>query len=208
VGGDLSNERLLNAYRHGIFPWYSDDQPILWWSPNPRAVLYPDALKVSRSLRKTLRRQAFSVTLNRVFDEVIEACSTPRPAQDGTWISAEIKAAYGKLHELGHAHSIECWQGDELVGGLYGIALGRVFFGESMFSRVSDASKVAFTHLVRQLNAWRFSLIDCQVNSRHLTSLGAETIPRSQFLALLDVYCTQAGRPASDWQGTLQWEEW
>ena len=207
AGGDLSPERLLNAYRHGIFPWFSAGQPILWWSPNPRAVLLPEELKISRSLRKRLRQGEMQVTLNRAFAEVINHCSEDRPGQDGTWITDEMQAAYRQLHRLGYAHSVESWQGGELVGGLYGIAIGRVFFGESMFTRRTDASKVAFAHLVRQLDAWGFPLIDCQVSSAHLSSLGARTLPRAEFLALLEHYCTLPGPGPGTWRGELIWSE-
>lgn len=186
IGGSLSPPRLISAYRHGIFPWYNEDQPILWWSPDPRAVLFPRKLHVSRSLRKTLRKSRFTITMDQAFAQVIAACSEPRPTQQGTWISPEMKAAYIKMHELGHAHSVECWQNGELVGGLYGLAFGKVFFGESMFSRVTDASKVAFVQFVKQLQSWGFLMIDCQVESKHLTSLGAELIPRSQFVHMLE----------------------
>jgi leucyl/phenylalanyl-tRNA--protein transferase len=193
VGGDLSPARLLNAYRQGIFPWYSEGEPILWWSPNPRAVLFPEQLKISRSLRKTLRKQPFRVTVDEAFASVIEACSESRidkdGSQSGTWITTEMKKAYIELHRIGFAHSVECWEGDELVGGLYGVSMGKVFYGESMFARRSDASKVAFTHLVKQLMAWDFALIDCQVHTDHLASLGAVDIPREQFLQLLDQHC-------------------
>lgn len=199
VGGDLSPARLLNAYRQGIFPWYSDDQPILWWSPNPRAVLYPNKLKVSRSLRKTLRKRPFRVTLDTAFAEVIEACSAPRDDQEGTWITAEMKQAYLNLHRLGFAHSVESWAGDELVGGLYGVSLGKVFFGESMFTRRSDASKVAFAHLNTQLKRWGFGLIDCQVHTGHLASLGAEDIPRERFLEALDHWCEPFDAHQGSW---------
>lgn len=199
VGGDLSPARLLNAYRQGIFPWYSDGQPILWWSPNPRAVLYPDELKISRSLRKTLRKRPFRVTLDSAFDAVIEACSEPRPDQEGTWITEEMKQAYAHLHRIGFAHSVECWEKDQLVGGLYGISLGRVFFGESMFARRSDASKVAFVHLVEQLKAWGFGLIDCQVHTGHLASLGAVDIPRERFLDELDHWCEPFDAHQGQW---------
>lgn len=195
IGGDLSPERLLQAYRHGIFPWYSEEQPILWWTPNPRAVLFPERLSVSRSLRKALRRGSFRVTLDTAFPEVVTACAAPRGGDPGTWITPQMDAAYRRLHALGFAHSVESWEGDELVGGLYGVALGRMFFGESMFSRRTDASKVAFVHLVRQLEAWGFPLVDCQVASDHLASLGAEEIPRREFTALLDRYCEQPGVP-------------
>ncbi len=185
VGGDLSTDRLLEAYRCGIFPWYGTGQPILWWSPDPRMVLFPDQLKISRSLRKTLRHSGFRVTLDNAFRQVIEGCAEPRRGQPGTWITAEMQDAYCDLHAAGHAHSVETWIGRDLVGGLYGVALGGAFFGESMFSRTTDASKVALVHLVRQLEAWGYRLIDCQVTSAHLSSLGAEEIPRSTFLSLL-----------------------
>ncbi len=179
VGGDLSEQRLLLAYSSGIFPWYSDDDPILWWSPDPRLVLYPDELKVSGSLRKVLRKQAFRVTLDTAFEQVITACASIR---ESTWIIDEMIQAYCRLHESGYAHSVEVWQDGELVGGLYGISLGRCFFGESMFSRRSNASKVALYHLVEHVKTLRFDLIDCQVTSEHLLSLGAQEIPRRRFL--------------------------
>lgn len=187
VGGDLRAERLLEAYRHGIFPWYNDDQPILWWSPDPRAVLFPDKLKISRSLRKTIRHNEFTVTLDTRFRDVMQACAGPRPQYPlgGTWITPEMLDAYVRLHELGFAHSVETWQDDKLVGGLYGVALGGVFFGESMFSHATDASKVALATLVRQLQAWAFQLIDCQLPTPHLFSLGAEEIRRREFLERL-----------------------
>lgn len=192
VGGDLSVERLIFAYQHGIFPWYSDGQPILWWSPNPRMVLKPNEIKVSRSLTKTIRKQNFKVTLDQNFKDVISACSKPRmengTEQTETWILGEMIEAYLKLHEAGYAHSVECWQDNKLVGGLYGIAIGNVFFGESMFSRVSDASKVAFVFLSNQLEEWGYQLIDCQVYTSHLESLGAYMIPRKQFTSLLENY--------------------
>jgi leucyl/phenylalanyl-tRNA--protein transferase len=198
VGGDLRVERLLAAYRHGIFPWYNDDQPILWWSPDPRAVLFPEHLKVSRSLKKTLRNHPFRITADQAFAQVMAACGGPRRDANGTWITPAIKQAYGRLHDMGIAHSVESWQGDELVGGLYGVAIGRVFFGESMFSRVTDASKVAFVYAVRQLQRWGYELIDCQVRTEHLVSLGAETIPRTEFTRLLDVWCPVEGH-AGPW---------
>lgn len=194
LGGDLSPERLLAAYRRGIFPWYSEGQPILWWSPDPRMVLFPEHLRVSRSLRRSLRRGGFEVRLDTAFAAIIEACAAPRGDGLGTWITAEMAQAYRRLHALGHAHSAETWQDGRLVGGLYGVAVGRVFFGESMFSRVTDASKVAFVHLVRQLQAWDFALIDCQIDSTHLRSLGASTISRARFTAALARYCAQDGR--------------
>ena len=189
VGGDLTPERILSAYRRGIFPWYSDNQPILWWSPDPRTVLFPARLKISRSLRKTLRRGHFRLSMDQAFRDVIAACAKPRPGSSGTWITQDMAEAYSILHETGCAHSVECWLGDRLVGGLYGVSTGRVFFGESMFSQVSDASKVAFAWLVRQLQAWDFGLIDCQIYSAHLASLGAEEIPRTEFVKYLNVLC-------------------
>lgn len=198
IGGDLGSARILNAYRHGIFPWYSEQQPILWWSPDPRTVLFPDRLKISRSLRKTLNRQRFRITLDRDFEAVIDACAEPRAQNFGTWITHEMRDAYCRLHREGRAHSVECWSGQQLAGGLYGIAIGRVFFGESMFSRESDASKAAFCHLVRQLAAWDFGLIDCQVYSSHLASLGAEEIPRSRFVQQLEILCE--GEQHNDWR--------
>lgn len=194
LGGDLSMGRLLNAYRQGIFPWYSEGQPILWWSPDPRTVLRPEALKISRSLRKTLRKNLFRITLDRDFAAVMAACAEPRADGLGTWITADITRAYRRLHELGYAHAVEAWQDDRLVGGLYGVALGNVFFGESMFARVSDASKVAFVHLVKQLLRWGFVLIDCQVYTGHLASLGALPMPRATFCALLKQQTRMPGR--------------
>jgi leucyl/phenylalanyl-tRNA--protein transferase len=181
AGADLSVERLLDAYRHGIFPWYSEGEPILWWSPDPRMVLAPGDVRISRSLSRTLRKGRFRVTADRAFEAVIESCSAPRAGQQGTWITAEMKAAYIRLHRSGHAHSVEAWDGDELAGGLYGVAIGRAFFGESMFARVSDASKVALVALARQLQAWQFGLIDCQMRTAHLASLGATEVPRVEF---------------------------
>lgn len=188
VGGDLSVARLKNAYQHGVFPWYSDDQPILWWSPDPRMVLPPENIKISRSLAKTIRQNKFKVTFDTNFQRVITACSEPRLHQDGTWIIDEMIEAYISFHEAGYAHSVECWLGDELVGGLYGIAIGKVFFGESMFSRVTDASKIAFVYLARQLQRRGFVLIDCQVYTSHLESLGATLIPRKTFIQMLNNY--------------------
>ncbi len=199
VGGCLSQARLLNAYRHGIFPWYNPGEPILWWSPNPRLVLFPDKLLISHSLHKTLRKNIFSVTFDRAFNDVIAACANPRKEADGTWITDEIKVAYNQLHQAGFARSVEVWLGDELVGGLYGIAIGQVFFGESMFHTRTDASKVAFAVLVNRLNSWGYRLIDCQVHSNHLQSLGAEEISRDDFTSLLDRHCPAAAL-SSAWQ--------
>ena len=182
AGGDLSPARLLQAYRRGIFPWFSEGQPILWWSPDPRTVLYPAEFKVSRSLAKTIRNRGFAVTVDRAFAEVMAHCADERLRPEGTWISPQMRAAYQRLHELGLAHSYETWDGDRLVGGLYGVALGSVFFGESMFSLERDASKVALAALVRAMIERNGRLIDCQVASTHLESLGARSIPRSQFV--------------------------
>lgn len=195
AGGDLTPERLLAAYVRGIFPWYEEGQPILWWCPNPRSILRPAALKVSRSLRKTLAKRAFEITADTAFDRVVQGCAAPRPTQTGTWITPEMARAYGRLHRLGWAHSFETWQDGQLVGGLYGVAIGRVFFGESMFSRATDASKVALVHAVRHLQATDFALIDCQIASRHIESLGARTMPRAVFLEELATLCQPAGTP-------------
>lgn len=189
VGGCLSVSRLLNAYRHGIFPWYNAGEPILWWSPDPRLVLFPEQVKVSRSLRKTIRKQKFSVSYDQAFDEVIAGCADIRKGSVGTWITRDISRAYKDLFRLGIAHSAEAWHEGRLVGGLYGIALGRVFFGESMFHTMTDASKVAFITLIEQLEAWGYQLIDCQVHTEHLESLGAVEIDRRDFVELLARYC-------------------
>jgi leucyl/phenylalanyl-tRNA--protein transferase len=188
VGGDLRVERLLEAYRHGIFPWYNEDQPILWWSPDPRAVLFPDKLHVSRRLERTIRRGHFRMTLDTRFKDVMTHCAGPRPQypEGGTWITAAMVEAYSALHELGYAHSVETWKEGRLVGGLYGVALGGVFFAESMFTRVADASKVALVRLVRQLQAWGFRIIDCQQSSPHVKRFGAEEIPRREFIRHLN----------------------
>ena len=185
AGGDLSPERLVAAYRRGIFPWYSPGQPVLWWSPDPRAVLFPEEFRLSRSLAKTLRNGGFTLSINQDFTGVIDGCAAPRAASPGTWITSEMRAAYLRLHELGDAHSIEARRDGTLVGGLYGVRLGGVFFGESMFSRERDASKAALAHLVAVCRHNNLAVIDCQLPSRHLASLGARTIPRSQFQRLL-----------------------
>jgi len=186
VGGDLSAERLLLAYRQGIFPWYTEKTPILWWSPDPRLVLFPAELKISISLRRVLRKNVFSVTFDRAFADVIRRCAEVRRARDdSTWIVPEMVTAYSRLHRLGYAHSVESWHEGELVGGLYGMALGRVFYGESMFTRKTDASKVALVHLVDLLTRGGFQLIDCQVTTAHLQSMGAREISRRRFLTLL-----------------------
>ena len=193
AGGDLSPERLLDAYAQGIFPWFNEDDPVLWWSPDPRMVLFPRDLHVSRSLRRTIRAARFAVTLDTAFDAVMQGCAAPRPQQDGTWITAEMMSAYARLAQLGFAHSVETWEGDELVGGLYGVALGRVFYGESMFSRRTDGSKVALTYLARQLDRWSFVVIDCQMATGHLASLGAREIPRDDFLRYVRTGAAQPG---------------
>ena len=226
AGGDLSAARLLDAYRHGIFPWFSEDDPILWWSPDPRMVLIPSELKISHSLRKTLRRGAFEIRTDSAFEQVMRACAAPRDGEGGgTWITDEMVAAYCELHRLGYSHSVEVWmpkesfqlqiEGEtrrqqandegsarsttrsergsqrriadelELAGGLYGVAIGKMFYGESMFSRRTDASKIAFAHLARQLESWKFEMIDCQMYTPHLASLGAREIPRAEFIASL-----------------------
>jgi leucyl/phenylalanyl-tRNA--protein transferase len=185
AGGDLSPERIVDAYAHGIFPWFSEGDPILWWSPDPRMVLFPEELRVSRSLRKAAARGAYQVRCDTAFREVMEACAEPRANQSGTWIVPEMVAAYTALHERGLAHSVEAWRGGELVGGLYGVALGKVFFGESMFARATDASKVALVHLVERLRGRDYRLIDCQQATPHLASLGAREIPRAAFAQVL-----------------------
>lgn len=183
VGGDLSTDRLLLAYRLGIFPWYSEGNPILWWSPDPRLILYPQEFHVSRSLRKIIRQRRFHITMDTAFEEVITACAQiPRRHEDGTWILDEMQQAYIALHHWGYAHSVEAWQGGKLAGGLYGVSLGNCFFGESMFSRRSNASKVALHALVEYARSQRFAFIDCQVTTDHLLRLGAREIPRRQFL--------------------------
>ncbi|MCB1758477.1 MAG: leucyl/phenylalanyl-tRNA--protein transferase [Gammaproteobacteria bacterium] len=207
VGGDLRPERLLNAYRNGIFPWYSEQQPILWWSPDPRMLLFPGKIKLSRSLRKSLRNRPYQVTFDRAFTKVMQACAEPRATTDETWITAEMLSAYTHLHALGHAHSVEVWTQQKLVGGLYGVACGRVFFGESMFSRERDASKVALAHLCRLLARWEFRLIDCQVYSGHLLSLGAEQCSRAEFCQLLRRYRDAQAAPA-DWSDQNITEGW
>lgn len=186
IGGDLTPERILSAYRQGIFPWYNTGQPILWWSPDPRMVLYPQEFQPRRSLRKALKNSSLSIRFDTAFERVIQACAeTPRPNQTGTWITPEMLTAYSALHHQGIAHSVETWDGDTLVGGLYGIALGRIFFGESMFAHQTDASKIAFSHLVHFLKQHKALLLDCQFHTDHLASLGARLVPRSEFLAQL-----------------------
>jgi len=195
AGGDLEPARLLAAYRRGIFPWYEEGQPILWWSPDPRAVLRPDGVRISRSLRRSLIKGGFELRIDTAFERVVAACSEPRHYGGSTWITADMAAAYARLHRLGWAHSFETWRDGQLVGGLYGVTIGRVFFGESMFARVTDASKVALVKLADELRARDFALIDCQVASAHITSLGAVAMPRAVFLASLERYCEPPGKP-------------
>ncbi len=193
VGGDLTPARLLAAYGRGIFPWYEEGQPVLWWSPDPRAVLLPEKLHISRTLRRTLLGDRFKVSVDLAFGAVIAACADTRAAT-GTWITPEMRAAYLRLHTLGYAHSIEIWRGTDLAGGLYGIALGDVFFGESMFSRVADASKAALVKLVRLAEDQDIRLIDCQVATRHLATLGSQLMPRDEFLIQIQTLSAAAGR--------------
>ncbi len=181
AGGDLSPERLIEAYHSGIFPWFNANETILWWSPDPRMVLFPSELRISRSLNKILRNSNYEVRVDSAFSQVIQACAEPRKGQSGTWIHSDMVSAYTVLHEMGLAHSVETWVGGELVGGLYGIAQGKMFFGESMFSRTHDASKIAFVHLVKQLERWNFKMIDCQMKTAYLASFGAREIPRKEF---------------------------
>ena len=199
VGGCLSVKRLLKAYRHGIFPWYNPDEPILWWSPDPRLVLFPDKLTISHSLLKTIRKKKFTVTYDEAFAEVIAACAEARQDSTGTWITDEINSAYNELHRIGIAHSAEAWLNGKLVGGLYGLAIGQVFFGESMFHRETNASKVAFVTLVEQLTGWNYQLIDCQVHTSHLVNFGAEDIGRAEFVRLLEQFCNTPSA-ATAWQ--------
>lgn len=197
AGGDLSAERLIQAYRHGCFPWFQEGQPILWWSPDPRTVIFPDELHVSRSLAKAIRQGRFKVTFDQDFGAVIRACASPRAYADETWITGSIQAAYLELHQRGYAHSVEVWDGEELVGGLYGLAMGQLFFGESMFSRADNASKVGFATLVERLRSWGFVLIDCQMHTRHLQSFGARPITRAAFAQYLHEHLNQPSR--ADW---------
>jgi len=194
AGGDLSPQRLLNAYRNGIFPWFNEHDPILWWTPNPRMVLFTDQVKVSRSLRKTLNTTTLTITIDQAFTEVMRACSAPRKqangeVENGTWIHPDMINAYSTLHQQGIAHSIECWHEGNLVGGLYGVAIGHIFFGESMFSTLRDSSKIALVTLCRQLHRWGFPLIDCQIHSDHLSTMGAIEIERKDFITYLDRFC-------------------
>lgn len=199
AGGSLSPQRLIAAYRQGIFPWYNEGDPVLWWSPDPRMVLFPNELRVTRSLRKVLRNRCYEIRTDNGFQAVMEACAAPRNEEGGTWINPAMIAAYTELHRLGLAHSVETWIDGELAGGLYGVALGRMFYGESMFSRATDASKIAFVHLVRQLERWNFGMIDCQMKTAHLASLGAREIPRDDFAQHLAGLVDLPGQP-SPWR--------
>ena len=195
LGGDLSPERLMLAYSKGIFPWYNPGEPILWWSPNPRCVIFPDRYRPSRSTRRSIRKHGFTFSFDHCFENVIHQCASPRQSAPGTWITQDMKTAYTQLHHLGFAHSVETWKDGELVGGLYGIAMGKVFFGESMFSTVSDASKAALAWLITALVKWDYALVDCQITSDHLLSLGAEEIPRKKFVSILEASGAVPGRP-------------
>ncbi|MEI7842108.1 MAG: leucyl/phenylalanyl-tRNA--protein transferase [Gallionellaceae bacterium] len=198
AGGDLSSARLLDAYRQGIFPWFNEGDPVLWWSPDPRMVLFPSEFKLSDSLRKTIRKGQFEIRFDTSFEQVMRACAAPREDQAGTWIIEDMIQAYCELHRQGYAHSVEVWMEGELVGGLYGMAIGKMFYGESMFSRKSNASKIALAHLAKQLECWNFGMIDCQMNTPHLASLGAREIPRDEFITRLQdlIHCA----PVTHWQ--------
>lgn len=202
IGGDLSIHRLLQAYQKGIFPWFNPDEPILWWAPDPRAVFIPEDIHISRSLNKALRREDYAVSLDRAFASVIRACSEQR--KEGTWLGGNMQLAYLELYRRGHAHSVEVWRAGDLVGGLYGVAIGRIFFGESMFSRADNASKLGLVWLCRQLAAWGFPLVDCQVASPHLETLGARQLPRAQFQACLRQHGDLADHVPGSWRFDLQ----
>lgn len=204
-GGDLHPERLINAYCRGIFPWYESDQPILWWSPDPRTVIAPNEIHISRSLAKFMAKRPYRLSCDQAFKRVIDACAAPRRVDGGTWITSEMRTAYCDLHRLGIAHSVEVWEGTELVGGLYGLALGQVFFGESMFSRKDNASKIAFAALGQNLEQWGFKLIDCQVASGHLFRMGAREIPREAFRQHLECLARADGRSAWPARAQLQY---
>jgi len=204
AGGDLASPRLLAAYRRGIFPWYAEGEPILWWSPDPRMVLFPGEMRTSRSLAKTLRNADYAVRCDSDFAAVMAACAAPREGASGTWISPEMQAAYLRLHQMGYAHSVEVWTRGRLTGGLYGVAIGAVFYGESMFSHARDASKIALAHLCRHLECHAYAVIDCQMNTRHLASLGAREIARDEFAALLERHTRSI---VNDYQAPGSWPE-
>lgn len=205
AGGDLNPRRLLNAYRNGIFPWFDDHQPILWWSPDPRAVILPEHIHISRSLAKHIRRGDFRISFDEAFSDVVQACAAPRSYSDGTWITDEMHAAYCEIHRMGYAHSLEVWQQDSLIGGLYGISLGKLFFGESMFSNTTNGSKIALVALAKQLQSWQFPLIDCQIPNPHLSSMGAIEISRADFSKYLNNYAGLA-HPTGRWHYQLALE--
>ncbi len=208
IGGELNPNRLLQAYRKGIFPWYNESQPVMWWSPDPRCVLFPDELKISRSLKKSLRKDEYIITFDQAFSDVVESCAEPRPGSPGTWITQAIIKNYQLLHESGHAHSVECWYKETLVGGLYGIVIGKIFFGESMFSHMTDTSKICFAHLVYLLKTQEYTLIDCQVYSKHLEHLGARAIPRDEFSDILSRDCESLydeARHESSWPSNSEY---
>jgi len=206
IGGDLQEARLIAAYENGIFPWYGENDPILWWAPEIRSVLYLEELKVSKSMRNVLNRRTFEVRIDTAFEHVIRNCADIRKSNEGTWISEEIVQAYLRLHNLGLAHSFECWQGEQLVGGLYGVSIGRMFFGESMFSLVSNASKVAFIHLVEWAKLHHFGPIDCQISNPHLKSLGAREISRKAYMAMLRTHLSAGKTIRKSWRQTADWE--
>ena len=196
AGGDLSPERLVAAYAEGIFPWFGEDDPILWWSPDPRMVLHVNEVHVSRSLGKVIRAGRFQFTMDRAFKDVLRGCAETRRDHEGTWITGDMEEAYTQMAALGYAHSVEAWQDGALVGGLYGVAIGRMFFGESMFTRVSDSSKAALVQFAWQLERWGMPMIDCQMSTRHLASLGARDVPRADFLRDVRSLVQQPGPPA------------
>ncbi|MBQ0796294.1 leucyl/phenylalanyl-tRNA--protein transferase [Zhongshania sp.] len=203
VGGDLSTDRILAAYHQGIFPWYEESQPILWWSPEPRTVLNPQDVYINRSLRKALRREDYSVSFDRAFNDVLDGCAELSPKRPGTWITDDMRTAYRALHQQGWAHSVEVWREERLIGGLYGMGIGEVFFGESMFSREANASKIALVHLCGQIQEWGYPLIDCQVGNDYLDNMGAQEIAREKFRQHLSVYTNLPGRPVANW--TMNW---
>ncbi len=207
AGADLSPARLLSAYRSGIFPWYSEGQPLLWWSPDPRMALFPAEFRLPRSLAKRLRRQDYEIRVDTAFETVMRCCAAPRADGAGTWITEDMIAAYCELHRLGHAHSVETWIDGRLAGGLYGIALGRAFYGESMFTRAPDASKIALAQLVRRLQHHQFGIIDCQMNTTHLARFGAREIPRSEFSQRLEELVNYPAA-ADVWRGNVESANW